>query len=212
MKIYGIGGLGVDERVFSELSLNFKITVLPWIKPDTGESLSEYAKRFSERIDQSVPFIIVGISFGGMLAIELSKLLKPEQVILISSATQREEIPLIFRLIVRAGVLKQMPSFLMKPPPFVANWFFGVKEEKYKSVLQQIISETNTDFLRWALAEIGKWDNQHQPKSLSRIHGTADRLLKCYDSDAINIKKGGHFMIMDKAGEVSDILNQITIR
>ncbi|MEQ8713482.1 MAG: alpha/beta hydrolase [Cyclobacteriaceae bacterium] len=210
MKVYGIGGLGADERVFSELRLDFEFIPISWITPQDREPLSDYALRFSHQIDQSVPFSIIGVSFGGILALELSKIIKPEKTIIISSAASRKDIPAAFRFIGKTGILNILPAALLKPPPFVARWFFGVNNSKHQTVLNSIISETEPSFLKWAVGEIVRWDSKEIPNALSRIHGSSDRLLHYSqkEEDVEVIENGGHFMIMDRAKDVSKILNR----
>ncbi len=208
MKVYGIGGLGVDERVFSELNLNFEITPLKWIIPKTDETIANYAARLSEQIDTSKPFIIIGVSFGGMVALEINKLLNPDKIILISSAAFKTEIPIIFRVIGKAGLINLIPNFLLKPPGFVANYFFGVSEPKYKIMLHEILLDTDSNFLRWAANQIANWNNNEKPNNMIRIHGSSDRLLGFQNKKCVRlILSGGHFMIMNRAKEISQILN-----
>ena len=210
LKVYGIGGLGVDERVFSELKLNFELTPLKWIDSKPDESLSDYASRFAEQIDSSVPFVIIGVSFGGMLAIELYKILSPEKIILISSTTSKTNIPKVFRFLGQAGFFQLLPDFLLKPPPFLANFLFSVSEPQYKEKLKQIIKDTDVDFLHWALSEISKWDNTERFENLVSIHGSSDRLFKHpKNQDIFTISEAGHFMVMNRAKEVSEVLNRV---
>ncbi|MEM6525640.1 MAG: alpha/beta hydrolase [Bacteroidota bacterium] len=209
MKIYGIGGLGVDERVFSELALDFELTPLQWIEPKPKETIQSYVNRFAKQIDTVNPFSIIGVSFGGIMAIELNKILNPDKIVLISSATHKSDIPFIFRIFGKAGLLKLIPNFLMKPPPFLANFFFGVSEPHHKKVLQQILADTDIDFLRWAVNEITKWDNSERLTNLVRIHGSSDRLLSLSKREqVIVIPNAGHFMVMNRAKEISRFLNQ----
>ncbi|MCB0541677.1 MAG: alpha/beta hydrolase, partial [Bacteroidetes bacterium] len=91
MKIFGISGLGADERVFKKLTLNYNINTVKWLKPHKKEELKNYIKRLSVEIDDSQPFVLIGVSFGGIVAIELSKILKPEAVIIISSICNDKE-------------------------------------------------------------------------------------------------------------------------
>jgi pimeloyl-ACP methyl ester carboxylesterase len=72
MNIYLISGLGADKRVFSKLgfSTNHVIKHIEWIKPNSNEDLSSYARRLARQIDESKPFFLVGVSFGGMIAVE----------------------------------------------------------------------------------------------------------------------------------------------
>ncbi|MFT6337757.1 MAG: surfactin synthase thioesterase subunit [Halioglobus sp.] len=84
MILYKIGGLGADERVFKKLKLNSRSISINWLSLKSQESLQDYTLRLSKQIDQSQEFGIIGVSFGGIIAIELSKILNPKTVILIS--------------------------------------------------------------------------------------------------------------------------------
>lgn len=210
LKVYGIGGLGVDESVFSELNLHFDLIPLKWIAANKNESIRSYAKRFAKQIDRTERFAIIGVSFGGMLAIELNTLLTPDSITLISSATSKADIPFIFRLLGKAGVMHLIPDVLLKPPSFVANFFFGVQATHHKAILKQILKETNTDFLRWAINQLVKWDNSEVHDNMMRVHGSSDRMLRYPQKERIHvIPKAGHFMVVTEAEEVSTFLNRV---
>ena len=210
LKVYGIGGLGVDERIFSELDLKFELFPLKWIDPEPDETMKNYVSRLSKQIDTRIPFSIIGVSFGGIVALELNKILSPEKVILISSARSKYDIPFLFRLAGKMRLLKLIPDSLMKPPAFLSNYFFGVSELEYKALLQQIISDTDTDFLRWAIHQITTWEYSENPKNLISIHGSSDRLLKFQNDDQVKVvPDAGHFMIVDRATELSNMLNKV---
>lgn len=84
-KIYLISGLGADERMFQRLNFyNFEPVYLQWISPKKNESISDYAARLKSQITEEKP-IIIGLSLGGMMAVEISKQIKTEKVVLISS-------------------------------------------------------------------------------------------------------------------------------
>lgn len=150
MKVYGIGGLGVDERVFAELNLDFELTPLKWIEPKSKEPIQQYAARFAEQIDQRHPFAIVGISFGGLMAIELNKILNVEKIVLISSATSKSDIPRVFRFFGKSGLLSLIPNFLMKPP-----FFFGKLPLWSVGTQIQTGTEKNSGRYRHSLPSMG---------------------------------------------------------
>ncbi|MBL3657687.1 hypothetical protein [Fulvivirga sediminis] len=108
MKIYAISGLGADERAFYKLQLQYPIVHLPWKTPLLGDSLRTYAQRFVNDIDDSKPFALLGLSFGGMVVVEIGKILKPEKTIIISSAPTKNELPNSLRIIGRLGLTKLM--------------------------------------------------------------------------------------------------------
>ena len=84
--IYFFSGLGADERVFQYVDLSFCNPVfIKWNMPMKDECIENYALRLTEQIIEENP-ILVGVSFGGMIAVEVAKLIETEKVILISSA------------------------------------------------------------------------------------------------------------------------------
>ena len=94
-KIYLIGGLGVDERVFETMHFkNLEKKVVKWIEPLPKETLTNYCKRLLPQLDTPNP-IIAGVSFGGMVAHEIATLIPIKQVILISSVRSYQEMPLL---------------------------------------------------------------------------------------------------------------------
>ena len=97
--IYILSGLGVDRRVFYKI--NFKglnVTYLDWIAPIPTESISCYARRLSAKITSESP-VLIGLSFGGMVAIEIAKIIDVQQVILLASAKGENELPKLYKLI-----------------------------------------------------------------------------------------------------------------
>ena len=100
MNIYLLSGLGADKRVFSRVafSANHVVRHIEWISPISNEGLSSYARRLSGQIDEAQPFCWVGISFGGVVAVELNKFVKPLQTIIISSAWTDVQIPWYYKV------------------------------------------------------------------------------------------------------------------
>lgn len=207
MKIYAIGGLGADSRVFKYLKPDHELVPINWIKPQPKESLSHYSERLSKVIDADEEFAILGVSFGGLVAIEISKLLKPEFTILISSVETRSEIRLIYRWVGKIGILNWLPTFFFNPPRHFAHYLFGAKNT---SLLDEILDDTDPKFTKWALNEFVKWDQRSKTGNVIRIHGTKDRLIPWRGKEAAGlVNGGGHFMIVDKSDEISQLINEL---
>ena len=204
MKLYLIGGLGADERVFNYLELDVATTVIKWIEPKPKEELKSYAIRLIEQINQKDEFGILGVSFGGIIAIEISKLIKPKKLILISSVETSRQLPQTHISLGKTQILNLIPNQLIKPPKPLLSFLFGAKN---KQLLKQIINDTEPEFIRWALNAIIYWSNAKTPIETIRIHGTKDKLIPL-KGEAIEIKDGGHFMIVDKAKEISKLINE----
>ncbi len=208
--VYLFSGLGVDERVFRNLDLHDYDTVhIRWIIPQKNEAIEEYAKRISQQIKTENP-ILIGLSFGGMMAIEVAKIIDTEKIILISSAKIKTEIPWYFRLAGTTRIHRVLPDFILTRSNAMLNWFFGVQSPEEKLLLKTILLESDPDFNRWGIDKIVTWRNTFIPGNLTHIHGTSDRILpfRYVESDFM-IERGGHFMTLNKATEISVILKKL---
>lgn len=130
MKFYLIGGLGADERVFNYLELDVETTVIKWIEPKPKEELKSYAIRLIEQINQKDEFGILGVSFGGIIAIEISKLIKPKKLILISSVETSRQLPQTHISLGKTQILNLIPNQLIKPPKPLLSFLFGAKNKQ----------------------------------------------------------------------------------
>ncbi|HHB78643.1 MAG TPA: alpha/beta hydrolase [Saprospiraceae bacterium] len=204
MKIYAIAGLGADKRVFEHLDLNHELIPLDWIVPLAGESLASYAQRLAQKVDTREEFGFLGVSFGGMLAVEMTKLLNPKITILIASAETKTELRWVYRLIGKTRVLPLFPKRVFDISISMAWFLFGTKNP----VLKQILDETDPAFAKWAAIAITHWDNQEKINNCLKISGSKDKILPPKDQKAILIKGAQHFMIVDCAQEISAILNR----
>ena len=211
MNAYFISGLGVDQRIFSKLKLNenLKIIHLNWIKPANSDSIESYAKKLSKNIDLTSPFILVGVSFGGMVAVEIAKFLQPAQTIIISSTISYKQIPWVFRLAGKLNIHKFIPTKLFKSVNAITYFLFGIKEKSEKRMLVKIIEDTDPYFLKWAINSILTWKNEIKPKDITHIHGDSDKILPKYSDADYVIKNGTHLMNYQKANEISVLINEL---
>lgn len=208
--IFVISGLGADHEVFKKLELSgYEMIHIKWVDTIKGESLAEYATRLLPQITEQNP-IIMGLSLGGMLALEVSKQIPTEKVISLSSAIGYHELPWYYMLAGRLKAQKWLPIYAFARGNYFTNWLFGVQQKDDIAILQSVFDRLDKNFLFWALNAVLKWDKNEKPKNMIRIHGTSDRVLpmkKKVKYDAV-IKNGTHLMLLDKSEEVSAILNK----
>lgn len=210
MNVYFISGLGADERAFQRIRLSerFMVHHLAWKPPLKGESMNGYARRMAEGIDKDSPFSIVGLSLGGMIAVEMNSFLKPERTVLLSSDYTRSHLPLYVQWVGCAGLHRLVPPSWLKKLPALAHWFFGATTTAEKSLLDQFLRDADERFLQWSINAVLTWENKALPSNCIRIHGDSDKVLPHYaGADAI-VKGGGHLMVFSKAREISAILER----
>jgi len=92
------------------------------------ESIANYAKRLSTVIDESEPFVLIGLSFGGIVAVEMHHFLQPDKTIIISSAATKSQLPKLIRAIRFMPLYELLPSRFLKNTNVLFNWFFGIRQ------------------------------------------------------------------------------------
>jgi pimeloyl-ACP methyl ester carboxylesterase len=208
-RIYVISGLGVDESVFTNLSFGqSEVVFLKWMKPSNNDTLNTYAKKLQSQIKDENP-IIIGLSFGGMLAVEVAKLMTVHKLILLSSAKTKYEIPWYYRWPAKLYLHYVIPISLLKKANFISYYCFGIAGKENKILLRAILNNTDSGFLKWAINQIVKWDNQTLPSQCIHIHGTKDRILPIrFIENCITLENAGHFMVMQNAGEINVLIEK----
>jgi len=204
--------LGADERVFTFLKIrNVNESFIKWLQPHTKETLVSYSKRLIDQIDTSKKVILVGVSFGGIVAQEIAQLIAVEKLIIISSVKSFKEYGIVLKLVSFTKIYKLVPSYILKwSNKLTADFYFGVTSKEESKLLGTIIDDTDEVFMVWAIDAIMKWKkNKGSKQRIIHIHGDADRIFTNRSIENVTwIKKGGHFMIVTKAEEISNIMNQ----
>ncbi|HVX51837.1 MAG TPA: hypothetical protein VHB48_16870, partial [Chitinophagaceae bacterium] len=115
MQVYFISGLGADETVFGLLDLGYcEAVFIKWIEPLPKESLPHYALRLKEAKNIPGDALIVGLSFGGMLATEIAKVFPQTKVVLLSSSKTENELPPLYRLGRHLPIYKCPPAWMQR--------------------------------------------------------------------------------------------------
>jgi pimeloyl-ACP methyl ester carboxylesterase len=211
LKVYFISGLGADRRAFYKIQLppGYEIIYLDWIAPSKNESFESYAKRFSELIQKDEGFILIGLSFGGMLASEIARIIPPKKLIIISSLSNCKELPWYFKLAGKLGLHKIIVPAIYKQAT-ILNRFMGAGNKEMKAIVYSYVNNIDPKFIRWSLNIIVNWPHTERLLNLIHIHGSRDHLLpnRYVKADYV-VQNGGHLMVMNKAEEVNKILEQI---
>jgi pimeloyl-ACP methyl ester carboxylesterase len=212
--IYFISGLGADWRMFQFLKLPDHLLQyqISWLEPlSQDEPLESYVQRLLPQIKDTQP-ILVGFSFGGLVAIELAKLLQPRKTIIISSLASRHALPWYYRLAGKSFLHRFLPFKIMQNTYPMAPFFFGAQTPYERRLLKSVFFRINEKYLRWALARMLDWQQEAVLPGLVQIHGTADKVLPPTDDvNIIRVPDGEHLMILHRAEEVSAILSRILL-
>ncbi|MDQ4141836.1 MAG: alpha/beta hydrolase [Bacteroidota bacterium] len=210
--LYFIPGLGADARMFQLLQINasrFKVVILEWLPSFKNESLVRYAKRMADQIQiNNQPILLVGVSFGGMIAVEISKILQPARTILISSIKTSHELPDYLRFLGQLGIHQYLPLHWVKKLPWFYNWVFGAKTHTEKNILHVIIQDTDIPFVKWAFTAIVNWQNHERMANLIHLHGNQDKIFPLSYIKYPVVYEGEHLIILGKADKLSSFITQ----
>jgi pimeloyl-ACP methyl ester carboxylesterase len=209
MNIYFISGLGADSKAFEKIMIGseYKVHYIDWLEPHQHEKLEHYAGRMADSIEKDKPFILIGLSFGGIVSIEISKLFRAERVILISSISNRHELPWYYRTIGKLTLQNTKAIHLLKQNNEFIQWYFGTHSKRLKDYLNKMIEKTSDYYLLWSLTQIIQWQQADKKENVFHIHGNADKIFPVrYCKPDHIVKKGGHFMVLTHAKEITQII------
>ncbi len=207
--IYCISGLGADFRIFQHIRIPGAIMhPIKWETPHEEETLPAYAKRLSEQILHA-DAILLGVSFGGMLATEISKHTVVGKTILVSSNRSPNEFPRYLKLAGNIRLHKLVPYQFVSRFAVLNRFIFDTRSKAEELYLKRMmLKDSDILFIKRAVNMIMKWKEDHRKVSnLIQIHGTKDRLLLPNRIEADHwIEGGGHFMIWNEAEKISSII------
>ena len=205
-----LSGLGADERLFGPQKERFPDLMVPrWLDPVSNEPLDKYAGRMAEQLSPLRPRYIGGASFGGMLALEIAKLLRPRAVFLIGSCRSRESIPFALRLGgSMVGRLPEAAFGMMKSHAPSLAAALGPFSFEVREIVTQMSREIPPTFLRWGVKAILGWAGvEDLDVPVHHIHGSADRLLPVRRVRPDRVLPGaGHLLTLTHGREINDYL------
>ncbi len=208
--IYCISGLAANHTLFANLSIpGYMLVPVPWGPYMPTDDMASYAARMFQSIRCEEP-IIMGLSLGGMLAVEIAKSYRVKKVLLISSAKTKQELgynnPLL-RGIYRSNLV---PESLMASPDRLKLYMLGAHTPEEKRIITAAMREASPGFTKWAIGALLHWQNSDIPPNITHIHGTADRVIT---PAAVHpdywIEGGTHIMILNRAAEISALIAQV---
>ncbi len=208
--IYCISGLGATAKAFSKLHLpGYELKVIEWLLPLPKETIEAYAARMKQLIPEENP-ILMGLSFGGVMCIEIAMQIPVKKIILISSVKSRAALPRWMKAVAALKLNRIFPvqgNYKLTQP--IQNYFLGVTTAEEKQMTKASRKQVSTFYVRWAVDKIINWQNNWQHPALVHIHGSSDKIFPCKKAQPhFIVKNGGHLMIMNKAAEVSLLIQQ----
>ncbi|MCF6349460.1 MAG: alpha/beta hydrolase [Flavobacteriaceae bacterium] len=210
--IYFVPGLAASSSIFEYLQLpeNFEIILLEWLIPKSKtETLNSYAKRMSENIKHT-NFILVGVSFGGIVVQEMSSYCKPLKVIIISSIKHENEFPKRLKTLRKTKTYKLAPINALVNIEKFTKYAFGNTVKKRIDLYKKYLAMRDKVYLSWAIHNLLHWKQTNKNPNIIHIHGNNDAVFPIKNiKNCIVVEGGTHAMILNKAKHISTILKKI---
>lgn len=212
-KLYLMAGHGSDIRIFSKINFpeNVDTVHLHFIDPKRMESMKDYAIRMSQKIDTTQPFSIIGVSLGGMLASEMTSFLNPENVIIISSAAGRSELPVRYKMMRNFEIYRIFSGEFYHFMAKTAQLLFEPDRKKEGDIFDAMLKDKKPEFLKAGIHMIVNWEGEYESNGkIFHIHGAKDHTLPIRKtcSDMI-VEKGSHMMTLTNPKPIEELLGLI---
>ena len=204
-------GMAANCKIFEFLKFpkNFKLHYLEWFQPNENEDLKSYVNRLSKEINGK-NIVLVGVSFGGIIVQELSKIMVVKKVIIISSVKSRHELPLMMQLSRKTKAYRFLPLNWIDDFESLVVFVFGPMIKKRISLYRKYLSFRDENYLKWAIHQIVNWEQNKPNKDTIHVHGTHDLVFpSIYIKNAIFVKGGNHAMILRKAAWFNENLPKL---
>lgn len=212
-KVYCFSGLGADFVAFKNLRLHAEMIPVEWVRVEKKESFTHYCERLIQQLDLSKPLQLMGLSFGGVVAQSIASMLSVERCVLISTIRHPAEFPLLYRSFAFLQLYKAVPEFLLNKYHPLLGRAFGIASERQHEIFKKVMNKTDTQFAKWAIEKILCWQPPDTNISALRLHGTLDNVIPYpkKDTATVAIDRGSHLMIMNRARELSDRINNYLV-
>jgi len=210
-KVYLIPGIGADYRIFKHIRLpeGYEACYIHWIPPHKNEPLADYAFRLTQQMDTNEPFVLAGVSLGGIMATEIAKRIAPVCTILISSIPLSAQLPKFYKWTGRLHLENIIPVTFLKLGAVITH-SLTIRPAANRRLMRQIDWAGDPVFIRWALRAVLEWHNETLPQPLFHLHGTRDLVFPIRFTTPTHIlPKGGHFFLITRPEAVNRFLREV---
>lgn len=197
--IHVLPGLGEDNSIYrDEWRALENCAFHNWPSYQGEESLTTIAQRIVDEARVSDGDVVAGHSLGGMVACEIAQLRKLSGLVLISSASRREEI---------SGLLATLHPLAA----FTPFEFIQALAGKLPGELTRMFCRSDPEFIRATCAAIFKWEGLKAGSIRpARIHGRHDLVIPLPDGVDC-VVDGGHMLPITHAKKCVDFLKAILL-
>ena len=208
--VYFMPGMSANSLIFERIKIkgNFNFHYLEWIEPKKNECLKKYSIRFSKLIKHEFS-ILIGVSFGGILVQEISKIIHVKKIIIISSVKSKREFPVSMKVVKTTKSYKILPVKWINDFESLISFVFGPRVKRKVELYRKYLSVRDEKYLSWAFKELIEWDQDKPLENIIHIHGSRDTIFPTLSiKNYVEVPDGDHAMILKKADWINEFLEK----
>jgi pimeloyl-ACP methyl ester carboxylesterase len=206
-------GLGCDHRLFSHMVDLLPLhQVIELVVPHETESIEAYASRLAGQIRATGPYVLCGVSFGGMLSSILCQELDPAAVVLISSTASPRGLSngmRVFEWLNRVWP-DTFSDWIHQLGEGHASWIEPLGSAQAQA-FREMVQDAPLDLVRGGARLIMNW---HIVPKLTcpsfHLHGSRDVMIPPAQAGAKElIEDAGHLAVMTHPAEVRQFIARV---
>ena len=229
-KLILLPALGADQELFKKqkLALKDRLFIPEYPPAFPNESIEEYADRWVERLiaeesnSEKHEVWIGGVSFGGMMALELARQFQKKGfqlggIFLISAPRTSAQITKQFKA--QVATLKVLPEVTVRMGMKTLGVSYFARSELLSEddtrSLVAMVSRMNYEFFNWAAQAAAKWSFTDSKLSglapIYQIHGRKDSVIPRPSekfSDVTILTEAAHLIPLTYADELNAWINR----
>jgi pimeloyl-ACP methyl ester carboxylesterase len=151
--------------------------------------------------------VLLGVSFGGMMGIEIARQIALKKLIIVSSIKSMDEMPRWMRAAGKLKLNKIIPVRSFKITERLDNNRLGATNEEEREMARAYRRSADSVYMEWAIDQILNWKNKWIPGNIVHIHGDSDRIFPIKQIKADYVLEGAtHFMVYNRGKEVGEFI------
>jgi pimeloyl-ACP methyl ester carboxylesterase len=208
MHFYLIPGMGANAQLYSKFQLPGVMHALDWPHHGDARTLADYAKILASQIT-TTHNILVGSSMGGMVATELSHLVRPMATILLSAPSGRHQFPMTLKTLDHLGLHKIVGPQQLYRLAHAADLFMGFKNPEDRKRFYDMLQTNGPEFLHFSVRAVLAWQHDSVPTGpYIHVLGSRDRLFKAHKIPHSAVVRGaGHFATHEKSEVICKLID-----
>jgi pimeloyl-ACP methyl ester carboxylesterase len=192
-------GMGATAAMYNGLKhkLGFHVNFLNWPDYRGEKTYADVARRIIEDHAIGSEDVVGGSSLGGMVALEIARLMRVRAVVLLGSAVNRQEVQTLLTI---------LSPLATAAPVTIIQALAG----KHQNLVSTMFADSNPEFIRAMCSYLPSWTGYDGPmEKVFRLHGKKDHVIPCPTSGCEVIETAGHLLAITHAAETADFLQRV---